>query len=446
MVEDRPLEEFQLAPAGGAVLLDDLGPGDVRRHQVGRELDPREVQVQTLRQRADHQRLGQARHALQNGVPPREDARQQLLQHQFLPDDGLGHLLADRLVGRRQSFRRLDVVMVQFRHSRLLRWLAPRPPVEIRYGPQWSPVDLGSPAQIRREQRRREGAVVFRGDGIFGKRAVPLLQFFRCVQEKQKVVRQIIQIGQQAGGPFVQFRQVVAHIIGTAEQKIGASRSQPDFREELPQGGRNDSAYFKQAVFPVLRPGKLGNDHAQYTVRSQVVFQGNEKKGRVKPVCRKSSGLRRHQQNQVIIERTAGQKPERVRGIRQGQMRELVCQGKGAHAFDKRTRGRKKQHADRPFIRLKPGQHRNLPLEIILRRRRTRGTDAAEGRRNVEKTKEDGQQGRHEKNEKNPVKCFSPRGKKKKRNFQHEKKKCGTDEEERNTFRYCIGEKKEGDR
>src|SRR6202011_4360601 len=36
--EQRSLEELELAGAGGAVLLDDFGPGDVGGHQVGREL------------------------------------------------------------------------------------------------------------------------------------------------------------------------------------------------------------------------------------------------------------------------------------------------------------------------------------------------------------------------------------------------------------------------
>ena len=44
-------DEAHLAAAGALVFLDDLGAGDVRRHQVGRELDSLEPQVQRLRQR-----------------------------------------------------------------------------------------------------------------------------------------------------------------------------------------------------------------------------------------------------------------------------------------------------------------------------------------------------------------------------------------------------------
>ena len=39
--EDRAGREHHLAAAGGGVFLDDVGAGDVRRHQVGRELDAR---------------------------------------------------------------------------------------------------------------------------------------------------------------------------------------------------------------------------------------------------------------------------------------------------------------------------------------------------------------------------------------------------------------------
>jgi hypothetical protein len=49
------------AARGAALLVEHLGAGDVGRHQVGRELDPLERQVEDLRERLDEQRLGQAR-------------------------------------------------------------------------------------------------------------------------------------------------------------------------------------------------------------------------------------------------------------------------------------------------------------------------------------------------------------------------------------------------
>ena len=71
--EDRPAEELELADAGRLVLLDHLGPGDVRGHQVGRELDPVVGQVQGVGQGVDHQGLGQAGHADQQAVAAGED-------------------------------------------------------------------------------------------------------------------------------------------------------------------------------------------------------------------------------------------------------------------------------------------------------------------------------------------------------------------------------------
>ena len=59
--EDRPLHESQAAAA--LLLLEDLGAGDVRRHQVGRELDALEVEVEDVGERLDEQRLRQPGHA-----------------------------------------------------------------------------------------------------------------------------------------------------------------------------------------------------------------------------------------------------------------------------------------------------------------------------------------------------------------------------------------------
>ena len=99
MREQRPFEEAELARAGRAVLLDDVGAGDVGRHQVGRELDAAERQVQRAGQRADQQRLGQTRHAFQQAVAAAEQGDQQFLDHVVLADDHLRKLVEDLLAG-----------------------------------------------------------------------------------------------------------------------------------------------------------------------------------------------------------------------------------------------------------------------------------------------------------------------------------------------------------
>ena len=87
-----PLQEAELAAARSPILLDHLGAGDVGGHQVGRELDAAELQGQGLGQRADHERLGQPRHAHQQAVPAGEHGHQQFLDHLLLADDNTAQL------------------------------------------------------------------------------------------------------------------------------------------------------------------------------------------------------------------------------------------------------------------------------------------------------------------------------------------------------------------
>ena len=83
------------APAVG-VLDDHVRAENVGRHQVGRELDAVEVQVQRLGQRPHEQRLAQARHAFQQAVPADEHARQHAVHDVVVPDDHAPDLLLDR--------------------------------------------------------------------------------------------------------------------------------------------------------------------------------------------------------------------------------------------------------------------------------------------------------------------------------------------------------------
>ena len=85
---------WNAAAAGLRVVLQDVGAGDVRRHQVGRELNAAKRQLQDPGDRADQQRLRQPRHADQQAVPAAEQGDQQLLDDIVLPDDDLADLLA----------------------------------------------------------------------------------------------------------------------------------------------------------------------------------------------------------------------------------------------------------------------------------------------------------------------------------------------------------------
>jgi len=58
--------------------------GDVGRHQVRGELDAAEPHVERERQRPDEQRLGGARHALEQDVAAREQADEHLERRRLL--------------------------------------------------------------------------------------------------------------------------------------------------------------------------------------------------------------------------------------------------------------------------------------------------------------------------------------------------------------------------
>ena len=77
----------------GLGFVEDRRAGDVRRHQVGRELDALEGDVEDLADRADHERLGQARHADEQAVAAREDGGEDLLDDLGLADDDAAELL-----------------------------------------------------------------------------------------------------------------------------------------------------------------------------------------------------------------------------------------------------------------------------------------------------------------------------------------------------------------
>ena len=89
--EDRPVLELEDPLAVGR-LHDDVRADDVGRHQVGRELDAVEVQVERLGQRADQQRLAQAGHAFEQGVAADEQAGQHAVDDVVVADDHLADL------------------------------------------------------------------------------------------------------------------------------------------------------------------------------------------------------------------------------------------------------------------------------------------------------------------------------------------------------------------
>src|SRR5256885_1035997 len=91
--EQRPLLRIELLRA----LVVHHRADHVGGQQVGRELDPREGDLQTFRDGLHRQRLGQSRHAFEQNVATGKQADQQALDHDFLADDALRHFAGDGL-------------------------------------------------------------------------------------------------------------------------------------------------------------------------------------------------------------------------------------------------------------------------------------------------------------------------------------------------------------
>ena len=81
--EDRPFDEGELV----ALQVEDIGAGDVGRHEVGGELDAGEVAAQHPGQRAHEQGFGDAGHALDERMVAGEDGDERLFDHRVLADD-----------------------------------------------------------------------------------------------------------------------------------------------------------------------------------------------------------------------------------------------------------------------------------------------------------------------------------------------------------------------
>ena len=108
--EDRPGREHHVPAARLRIVLDDVGARDVARHQVRRELDARELEVEHLRDRVDQQRLRQARHADDQAVAAGEQRQQHELDHVLLADDELVQLGDDLVATGFQAVGERDVV------------------------------------------------------------------------------------------------------------------------------------------------------------------------------------------------------------------------------------------------------------------------------------------------------------------------------------------------
>ena len=118
--ENRATQEHQLTTPLG-VLLDHIRAGDVRRHQVGRELHPAEREAHGLGKTFDGIGFRQAWHSFQQAMAAGEDGDEELLNHLVLTHNRLTHFRSHLAIDRRDFARELFVAGAGkcFRSSRL---------------------------------------------------------------------------------------------------------------------------------------------------------------------------------------------------------------------------------------------------------------------------------------------------------------------------------------
>ena len=114
--EDEVGEDGALAHGKGLLLLVvDHGADHIRRKQVRGELDAAEIDRDGPAQGLDGERLGEARHALEEDMAVGQQANQQVIHHAFLSNHGLADFVSkgvDEGAGRRDAVRQgLDVGM-----------------------------------------------------------------------------------------------------------------------------------------------------------------------------------------------------------------------------------------------------------------------------------------------------------------------------------------------
>ena len=100
--KQRTLHEMEGSLTSLGVVLQHVGAGDVRGHQVGCELDPPKRQLQDLGNGAHQQRLGQPGNSLEQAMPTGEQRDQQLVNNLVLTDNRLADLFSHAGVGGRK--------------------------------------------------------------------------------------------------------------------------------------------------------------------------------------------------------------------------------------------------------------------------------------------------------------------------------------------------------
>ena len=104
--ENRAAMKNQRAALATFVSLQNLRAGDVRRHEVGRELDAPEIPAKQIGERLHHHRFGEAGHPDHERMAAGEQARQQQANHLVLTDEDRTQLFLQGLAAGAQASQR----------------------------------------------------------------------------------------------------------------------------------------------------------------------------------------------------------------------------------------------------------------------------------------------------------------------------------------------------
>src|SRR5580658_5848494 len=86
VAKNGALHEGPLAMPGSEIFFDDVGPRDVRWHQIGGELDAPETEAECLRDGPHHERFGRTGQPGDQAVATDEQGGEDLIEHFILAD------------------------------------------------------------------------------------------------------------------------------------------------------------------------------------------------------------------------------------------------------------------------------------------------------------------------------------------------------------------------
>src|SRR5262249_26459697 len=107
--EYRPTDKFQGASTGRAIFLDDLGAGNIGRHQIRRELNALERKIQNVGNGANQQSLGQSGNTGDDRMSSYEKREEDLFDNFILTDYRFSNFLK-QLFARSNQLVQYDIV------------------------------------------------------------------------------------------------------------------------------------------------------------------------------------------------------------------------------------------------------------------------------------------------------------------------------------------------